>query len=321
MSRVAPRLKIGDEVRIICPSSPLQDKENDKQKQIIDGFKKLGLKVSFANYCFEQNATPKQRADDLIDAFRDKSVRGVWAGTGGFSSIEILSCIDLKEIGNKIICGYSDITVLLNAIYAKTGLITYHAPNAGAVGQNEFADRFIKKALFSKEIFTLESSKQWTETIYDKDHHDGIDHSYHNTGWWTLNSAGIVEGRLIGGNLTCFSYLKSTQFMPNLKGSIVLIEDDYEAQSHHFSAMFESLVLNDKFKGVEAILIGRFQMASGVDRKYLANLVSRNPALQHVPIIANVDFGHTKPQLTLPIGGIVQVTCLPDRQLIKIIEH
>ncbi len=321
MSRVAPRLKIGDEVRIVCPSSSLQKSDADNRKKIIEGFKKHGLKVSFANHCFNQSATAKERAEDLIKAFRDNSVSGVWAGTGGFSSIEILPCIDLRELSNKILCGYSDITVLLNAIYAKTGLITYHAPNAGAVGQNEFADCFIKKALFNKEVFNLESSEEWSETIYDEDHPDGIDHSYQNSGWWPLNPAGIVEGRLIGGNLTCFSYLKSTQFMPSLKGSILFIEDDYETQGHHFSALFESLMLNDKFKGVEAILIGRFQRASGVDREYLTNLVSKNPPLQYVPIIANVDFGHTKPQLTLPIGGIVQVTCLPDRQSIKIIEH
>lgn len=321
MSRLPVVLKPGDEVRVVSPSDPL---EFTKKDNIIDGFKKLDLKVSFGANCFDKQASAQDRLDDLHAAFADPNVRAVFAGTGGFSANQLLPRIDYKLIKShpKIFAGYSDITTLLNAIYAQTGLVTYHSVNAGGVGDNhgqEYAHEYIEKCLFSRQVFELALASAW----FNKDYTQAKPEykRYKNDGWWNLNPKGIVEGRLIGGNLTCLSLLTGTQYFPKLKGSILLIEDDYESQPRHFVARFNQLAQQPGFNKLEGLIFGRFQPKSQIDKQTLEVLVKSLPELENVPIIANVDFGHTKPQVTLPIGGIAQLTVLSQRQSIKIIEH
>jgi len=321
MSRLPATLKPGDEVRVIAPSDPL---DKTKKSEIIEGFAELGLRVSFGAHCFRTSCSSEQKLDDLHNAFADPKIRAVFAGTGGFSANELLPHIDYKLIKThpKIFAGYSDITTLLNAIYAQTGLITYHTINASGVGDKygqEFTHDYLRKCLFSRQMFELNPAQEW----FNKDYTESAPRykQYKNDNWWGLNEQGIVEGRLVGGNLTCLLLLAGTKYFPKLKGSILFLEDDYESQPHHFVARLRSLILQPGFNRVEGIMIGRFQPKSQITRHILQQMLKSIPELETMPIVANVDFGHTKPQVTLPIGGIVQLAVLKNRQTIKLVEH
>lgn len=323
MADLANSLKPGDEVRIISPSD-VPKEDSQEISKIIAAFHKLGLTVSFSDNCFNSKASIKDKLDDLHTAFRDPSVKAVFASTGGFSSNNLIDGIDFKLIKKhpKIICGYSDITVLLNAIYSRTGLITYHGPNAsGAANEHghSYTQEYLKKCLFSREVFTIEPSSRW----FNKDYSVVSPRytSYKNDGWWDLNKKGIVEGRLIGGNLSCLLLLAGTNYFPNLKKAIVFIEDDFETQKHHFEAKFRSLTQQPGFNKIEGLIFGRSQPKSDISKDNLSNLLTQYPSLRDVPVLANVDFGHTKPQATIPVGGIAQLKVLPEYSEIKIIEH
>ena len=326
MAKYPLPLKPGDNIRVICPSSTLDSKTSKKKKKSTTAFESLGLKVSFGRNCFNQSASKQQRLDDLHQAFIDPDVKGIFAGTGGFSSNDLLEDIDYKLIKKlpKVFCGYSDITVLLNAIYSRTGLVTYHGPNFNGVGSRggqTFTHEYLNKCLMSRHIYALEQSDQWFDKEYCDCHDNGEEKKYENDGWWGINRSGIVEGRLVGGNISCFSLLSGTKFMPSLSKSILLIEDDYESQAHHFNALLNSILQQSGAGSIQGVIIGRFQKKSGITKEELAEICLSKKQLEDVAIIANVDIGHTSPKTTLPIGGLVQLAALKDQLQIKVIEH
>jgi muramoyltetrapeptide carboxypeptidase len=326
MSKYPISLKPGDNIRIICPSSSLDSRASDKTKKSIAAFKELGLEVSFSKNCFNQSASKQQRLDDLHQAFIDQEVNGVFAGTGGFSSNDLIQDIDFKLIKArpKVFCGYSDITVLLNAIYSKTGLVTYHGPNFNGVGSEtgkEFTHDYIKKCLMSRRTYDLGISSEWFDKQYCDCHENGEESQHKNEGWWSLGASGIVDGRLIGGNLSCLALLAGTRFMPGLANSILLLEDYYESQAHHFNALLNTILQQASSGSIRGIIIGRFQEKSGINQKQLKDICLSKEQLVDVPIIANVDVGHTSPKATLPIGGLVQMTVLGQGLQIKVVEH
>src|SRR3972149_2021259 len=128
------KLKQGDEIRVITPSTSLSiiSKENREValKRLID----LGFKITFSKNVEEMDefnsSSIKSRVDDLHEAFSDKNVKGILTGFGGHNVNQILKYLDYDLIKSnpKVICGYSDITALSNAIYIKTGLVNYSGP-------------------------------------------------------------------------------------------------------------------------------------------------------------------------------------------------
>jgi muramoyltetrapeptide carboxypeptidase LdcA involved in peptidoglycan recycling len=97
--------------------------------------------------------------------------------------------------------------------------------------------------------------------------------------------------------------LQGTPFMPSLAGSLLMIEDDFESTPANFARDLTSLLQVPDATGVQGVVVGRFQRASGMTRALLEQIVRNQPALVGVPVLANADFGHTSPMATLPIGG------------------
>ena len=128
--------------------------------------------------------------------------------------------------------------------------------------------------------------------------------SWTNPGWWVLNN-GEAEGTILGGNLCTLNLLQGTAFMPTLEGSVVFVEDDDRVSPWDFDRDLLSLIQQPGFAGVRGVVIGRFQRASGMTRELLEQIVNTKQELSRLPVLANVDFGHTFPMITFPIGGTV----------------
>lgn len=129
---IAERLQKGDVIGIICPSHIA----GEDYKQIVKGIEHLGYRVKLGANIFKNTngylASEQERADDLNDMVNDNEVKMVLFG-GGWGANEILPLIDYDSIARhpKLFSSYSDGTSILNAIYAKTGLITYYGLGAG----------------------------------------------------------------------------------------------------------------------------------------------------------------------------------------------
>ena len=120
----------------------------------------LGLTVMFSENAFSRSQrgcpSDQEKVDDLHAAFTDSKVKAILAAVGGFNSNQLLDKIDWKLIdaNPKIFAGFSDITVLNHAILAKTGLITYAAPNFycfGMLPQNSYSLEYFKRCLFADQ--------------------------------------------------------------------------------------------------------------------------------------------------------------------------
>lgn len=146
MKKIIPnKLKKGDEIRVIAPSRSMTILREDCIKIAVERLEKEGFKVTFGKNvmdCFDKNyvcGSIEKRVKDLEEAFSDKNVKAILTVIGGFNSNQILPYInyDIIKENPKIICGYSDITILLDAIYTKTGLVTYYGPHFSSFGMKK----------------------------------------------------------------------------------------------------------------------------------------------------------------------------------------
>lgn len=314
-------------MRVIAPARSLTiiSKENREiaNKKIED----LGLKLTFSKHVEEMDdfasSSIESRIEDLHEAFSDKNVKAVFTVIGGFNSNQLLKYIDWDLIKNnsKIICGYSDITALNDAFFAKTGLVTYSAPQYSTFGQKLYFDYtldYFKKCLMSDAPFEIKPSESWSDDAWYKDQDNRK--LIPNEGWLTING-GNAEGTILGANLCTFNLLQGTEYMPSLKDSVLFLEDDSTSKAFDFDRNLQSLIHLPDFSDVRGMVIGRFQKGSEMTNSLLTQIIKTKKELNNMPVLANVDFGHTSPLISFPIGGEVEVQVNKISSSIKITRH
>ncbi|MFH1910318.1 MAG: S66 peptidase family protein [bacterium] len=321
------KLQIGDTVRIIAPASSLGIISKENRKVSNRRFQELGLKVELGKHVEEidefSSSSIQSRVDDLHAAFQDPDVKAVFAVVGGFNTNQLLDYIDwnLIKTNPKIFCGFSDITALNNAIYTKTGLANYSGPAYASLGKPrniEYSIEYLKKCLFSNELYEVQPSKKWDD--YKWWLGDGEYKDFKNEGWQIIQE-GEATGTIIGANLCTLNLLQGTQYFPPLDDAILFLEDDYESSAFNFDRDLQSLIHLPDFHKVKGIVIGRFELASKVTDSLLDQIIKTKKELQGLPVISGVDFGHTSPMTTFPIGGEVEINAISANPSIVITKH
>jgi muramoyltetrapeptide carboxypeptidase len=327
---LAPKLKEGDLIRVIAPARSLALIREDQRAIACQRLAQLGLQLSFGKHVEERDefnsSSIESRLEDLHEAFRDPLVKGVMTVIGGFNSNQLLRHLDwdLIRANPKVFCGYSDITALQNAILRKTGLVTYSGPHFSTFGMKQFSDftlSHFRRCLFEEAPYGLEPSESWSDDAWylDQDRREFIP----NPGYLALGE-GSTEGRLVGGNLCTLNLLQGTEYMPGLEDSVLFVEDDEAMGSMtyvEFDRNLQSLLHLPDFSKVRALLIGRFQKRSEMSEQRLRRILGTKRELSSIPIIGNVDFGHTDPALTLPIGGTARVVVQGGQASITLLRH
>lgn len=319
---IPAKLKAGAHVRVIAPSRSLKIISGDCRKIARERLAEMGLNVSFGRHTDEMDefasSAAEARAEDLHEAFADPAVDGILTAIGGFNVTELLSRIDYRLIAEnpKILCGFSDITALANAIYARTGLVTYSGPHFSSFGMLKGIDytiEYFKKCLFQDRPFALSPAPEWADDPWfiDQEKRNFVK----NDGYWPI-APGKAEGRLIGGNLGLLDELKGTPYFPNIKDSILFLEHCAEHEVWTFNRNLTALCLHPDFATVKAVVFGRFEPENKIDRPLLERILQSKKELAGKPIVANVDFGHTTPIITFPIGG----HCRIDGERIELTE-
>jgi muramoyltetrapeptide carboxypeptidase LdcA involved in peptidoglycan recycling len=321
------KLHRGDTVRVVAPSqSRALVLEHDHSKLIEARFGELGLGVTFGEHVDERDdfdsAPIGSRVADIHAAFADRSVHGILTAIGGFNSNELLPHLDWHLIAQnpKVFCGYSDITALQNAILAHTGLVTYSGPHWSTFGMRDHLETtldWFRKACLEEDPFDLHPSPIWTDDPWFRDQDGRILRTSER--WWSIRG-GRASGRLVGGNLCTLNLLQGTPHMPSLDGAVLAVEDDELSDPAIFARDLTSLLQQPGAAGIRGLLIGRFQQASGMSRDLLEQILHRQERLIGLPVMANVDFGHTSPLATLPIGGQIEFLT-GDNAHIRILQH
>jgi muramoyltetrapeptide carboxypeptidase len=317
-SVVPPRVRPGDTVAIITPSAPAVARWPHRVERGRAYLESLGLRVRLMPNAGERDrwvsASPRERADDIHAAFLDDDVRVVLASIGGNHSNQILPYLDFDLIAAhpKIVQGYSDVTVLLWAIAARTGLRTFHGPSlvpelGEFPGVLPYTDRWLRAAWFGDEPLDFEAAAEWTDEFLDWSEKADLTRPRElrpGAGWASLRP-GTADGPLIGGCLeTICWHLKGSAFWPDLRGAILFLETSEEAPSPaEVDGYLTDLEQLGVFDLVAGLVFGRPMRYRPEDVETLWSVVLARTGASGIPVLANVDLGHTDPMLTLPIGA------------------
>ena len=309
---IPPKLKKGDEIRIIAPSGSLTRVRTDVLERSLAYLDENGFRVTYSTNCREMDSfsssSVKSRAADLHEAFADPDVKAVMACIGGFNVNQILPYIDydLIRANPKILCGYSDITALLNAVYARTGLVTYHAPHLAALGflrEREYTHKYLTACLMNEDPISVTPSE--------------------TAGSYTILQEGTCEGEIAGGNLCTLNLLQGTPYMPDLRDKVLFIEDDNimgDYFPYEFDRNLQSLLQLSGAESVRGIVFGRFDESCRLTEDTIRAIVKgKVPA--GIPVVFGTDFGHVFPMISFPVGGRVKLSANGEGIDLRITDH
>lgn len=336
-----PSLKPGDRVAILSPSAglphlfPLVYEQG--LRRIKEVFDLNPVEFPTARQSPDYlSKNPKARAEDINAAFADPSIKGIIATIGGNDQIRILPFLDKHAISAnpKIFLGYSDCTNLQLYLW-NLGIISYYG---GAVmtqfamggGMQEYTVNSIKKALFTPPIGEVHAAPEWSDVDLDWADPQNLALKrpmYKSTGWhWHhQHPSAVIQGQLWGGCLEVLDmHLSVKRYLPdfdNLNRMILFVETSEEMPSegfiYRFIAALAELGLLQKFQAIlmaypKAQFCGR-QPPEGREAFILNQQNAVKNALHDydikIPVIFNMNFGHTDPQLIIPNGGSVKINC------------
>jgi len=277
----------------------------------------LGFKVKIGTHALNQlgfvSDTPQNRVDDIHSMFVDSEVKAIVAAIGGDHSCHLLPLLDLDLIRRnpKVFMGFSDITVLNVAIWKETSLVTFNGPAvltdfAEYPRMFEYTERHMLKALCESEpIGVIEPSTWWTEEFLDWAQREDLirPRVRHNSAGWSWLRGGVAEGVLIGGCLESLEHLRGTRFWPEWQDAIMFFETSEGPPSPE---RVDSLLMDYQNMGVlqrlKGLMVGRPMRYTEDEKHQLREVVLQRTRGCTFPIVADMDFGHTAPQFTVPIG-------------------
>jgi muramoyltetrapeptide carboxypeptidase len=295
------RLQVGDTIGLINPAAFNYEKEVKPFFKVIEN---LGLKVKLGEHFYDRYGylagKDADRAADVNAAFADREVQAIFTGMGGWGCNRILPLLDYNMIRNnpKIIMGFSDITALLLAIYAKTNIITFHGP-LGVSSWSPFTIDYVKQVLFDGESVTMQNTGTIkVETI----------------------SSGKARGKLIGGNLSVLAATIGSAYLPAWENSILFVEEVGE-EVYRIDRMLTQLKLAGILDRISGFVFGqctKCEAEKPQESLTLSQVLSDHIRPLRIPAWYGSMVGHIRDKFTLPIG--LQVEIDADSGTIRLLE-
>lgn len=306
-----PPLKPGDTLGVIAPSTPVTRAGPDLIARARGYLAAKGFRLAFAPQTSRSvghtAGTIRERVAAIHGFFRDPRIAGIMSFWGGFQSHQLLEHLDYDLIRRhpKPLIGYSDVTALQAGIFARTGLVTFSGPAVITFGMPVVPattwDHFERTLIRPETPLTLHPSRTWSENEWFKRKDRRM--IFRHSPPWTAWRRGRAEGRLIGGNLGTLLLLHGTPYWPDLNGAILFAEEDESETTMTMDRLFTKLRQIGALRGLRGLVIGRFPTAVGFTRRdSLAMILDDALRGMRFPVLTNVDFGHTQPLLTLPLG-------------------
>lgn len=303
-------------IGIFSPSMPISVYYPNRFNRAVNFLKQQGIEVVYGNLTnFSdgyRSGDAKQRANEFNELLYNEEVDCILATIGGMNTNSILPYIDYEYIKKnpKLIVGYSDVSALLNAIYAKTGIHTVYGPTLmsafGEIGPLANACfTYFSKLFIEGQILphVIPKPHAYSDEHVDWETQSDMKKLYRNQ-WKTVRS-GIVKGRLIISNLGTLAYTYGSEYFPEIKqGDILAIEDtmDNPMQVERSYAHLKLCGIFDKLGG---IIVGKHASYDDLGTKKQPEDLLLEFIENDIPVLAQVDIGHTLPVLSLPIGSII----------------
>jgi muramoyltetrapeptide carboxypeptidase len=308
LTKKPKRLQPGNTIGLIAPSSNAW--EDHEIYFAMDVLRSFGFKVKAGKYLFQRHGylagQDKERAWDLNAMFADQSVDGIVCLRGGYGSPRILPLLDYSLIAAnpKVFLGYSDVTALLNAIYARSGLVTFHGP----IAKQNFSDYTLenfKRVLFAPQA-NIELAKpplfEKTEGRAEKDNR------------LTVITPGKASGQLIGGNLSLMNKLVGSPYEPDYQGKLLFLEDVEEAP-YRIDGMLTHLRLAGRLNKLAGVVFGKCTdcEASGPASLSVEQVLKDRLGDLGIPVLSGVMIGHIEDMATIPVGVMATLDTSKER--------
>ena len=288
-------LKPGDPIGIIAPGGRLSDMSRFHSGLAV--LRDMGLHPVFPHDLWPGEEyladTDDNRALEFNRLFRDPEIKALIALRGGYGCLRLLDKFDygLTGVHAKMVIGFSDITLLQNDLYQKTGLISLHGPVVTSLGD------LSPKA---RERFSLCLGGRWYEPIVDKK----IE---------ILRAGPCLAAPLIGGNLASLLSLLGTPFDFPWDNVLLFLEDINEP-AYRVDRMLTQLALAGKLDNLSGLILGDFSGVfpekSAQQQSYIETIWQRILILcrkTDFPIWGNFPAGHRPHNLTLPLGALAEM--------------
>jgi muramoyltetrapeptide carboxypeptidase len=278
----------------------------------------IGLNVEIHPSCRGSykgtSGPPSERAEVLMNAFSDNNVNGIMCFWAGWNCNDLLDYLDWTWImeNPKVFIGYSDTTILNITLYEKAGLVNFQGP-AFINFTYEFLMPWeveVFENVLMKQVprYEITPSPTYIDDPYFYKHPEIPVQENQNPGWTILNE-GTTKGRLIGGHLGTLLTLAGTEYWPNMEGKLLFLEEDEGGNPRQLRRQFRQLDHIGVLDEIKGLLIGRIPEITGTNNDlWIGSLVEDILEGRDYPIVAEMDFGHTNPLATIPIGVNAEIS-------------
>lgn len=268
-------IQIGDRVGIVCCSDGLKEENAGEVGRLEAKLREIGLQPVLSDYMYATEGaaggTGEERARALMDFYRDGRIKGIFDISGGDLANGILPYLDYDAIADsdKALWGYSDLTAVLNAVYARTGkaCVLYQIRNLlYDYGEQQTAD--------------------FRNTIIN-----GGNDLFHIDYRFLSADMGDMQGIVVGGNIRCFLKLAGTKYMPDLQDKILLLES-YSGTSARIETYLCQLEQLGAFRKVAGILLGTFTEMQQKKSLLPVEALIRKFTGRGIPVAVTGQIGH-----------------------------
>lgn len=284
-------LNSGDKVGIVACSNGLDEKNRSKILDLENVLGTFGLNLVYSERIYKSysvfNGNGRERAEAVMKFFLDKEIKAIFDVSGGDVANEVLEYLDFEVIKKnpKPFFGYSDLSVVINALYSKTNMKTYLYQIRNLVESND--ERQIeefKSTFMGKGNELLKFKYEWIQ-------------------------GRSMEGTVVGGNIRCLLKLSGTEYMPDFKDKIILFEGlggDVPKMVTYLT-QYKQLGV---FKKVKGIILGSFtEMEKEKYSPNIVELLKEKINDTNIPIVKTSEIGHGKESRCIIIGEKVKLFC------------
>lgn len=279
-------LKNGDKVGIVACSNGLTADTKGVAEKLIDALEELGLEAVMSKKLYRENliynGTNKEKAEVLNDFFKADSIKAIFDISGGDAANGILEYLDYDAIKNntKLLFGYSDLTVLLNSIYAKTNMPSYLYQIKNIIGN-----------------YSEIQKKNFKNTFINGENAELLNFNYK----WVQGNH--MKGTIIGGNIRCFLKLAGTEYLPDFNNKILLLES-LSGDAFKMNTFINQYKQMGVFKKIKGIILGSFtEMEQKNIKPDVISIIKDIINDENIPIIKTDMIGHGQNSRCISIGS------------------
>jgi muramoyltetrapeptide carboxypeptidase len=320
-------LEKGDTLGVFTPSTPGYAANSGLFENGIRNLEALGFRVKLGSVTASGNsqgyrsASPRDRANELMELIEDSSVHGVISTIGGNNSSSLIPYLDFQKIreAKKVFCGYSDVTSLHLAILKYSGLQTFYGPavmcwfGEWPNGVEESTDWFLNAVMRERSIpRNVLQPNRWSDCKRRWDNEDwkNLPRMWNKNSGWKVLREGSASAEILAFNLNTLLTSAGTDYWPDLKNRILLIE-----QMNSSMAIEERLLMQLKFLGVfkniKGLIVSKPEVFDSQNAPFeyeqlLCEIAGEDFSY---PVVTHFDCGHTVPMLTIPQLAKVNLEC------------